>query len=393
MSAEELLTSLVQKGGSDLHLKVGRPPLMRIHGDLLPTDSPPLTRDDLEGLIRPMLTELQTKTMREERELDFSYAVTGLARFRGNIFFQMGNPGAVFRAIPERIEGVDELGLPPILREIAGRRQGIVLVTGPTGSGKSTTLAAMIDLINESRPDHIVTIEDPVEFVHRDKRCTINQREIGSDTKSFAEALKRALRQDPDIILVGEMRDRETISIAMTAAETGHLVFSTLHTVDARQSVDRIIDTFPPDQHHQVRMQLAMTLAACVSQRLVRTADGQKRVAVVEVMINTPTIRKLIEEGKVGMMDKVIAESASLYRMQTQNQHLFQLVSSGTITKDDALGISKNRNDLNIMFQTSTSYSPETSTKTEPESASPPGGGKGLGSRPSPFVKGLSPGK
>jgi twitching motility protein PilT len=380
MRIEELLKVLVEKGGSDLHLKFNRPPLMRIKGELVPSDLPVISKDEMKAMLHSMLTELQIKKLENERELDFSFFVEGLARFRGNIFHQMGHLGAVFRAIPMRIKTVEELNLPSVLNDLVQRKQGIILVTGPTGSGKSTTLAAMIHRINETRHDHVITIEDPIEFVHTDKLCVINQREIGNDTKSFSEALKRALRQDPDIILVGEMRDPETISIAMTAAETGHLVLSTLHTNDAKQSIDRIIDTFPPEQQHQVRMQLAMTLYATVSQRLVRTSDGKGRVAAFEIMINTPTIRKLIEEGKIGMIDKIMAESASLYKMQTYNQHLFQLVKDGIITREDALSISLNPNDLKIMFQTQMVMEGEkTERKVSPEQKSP------LGQGPSPF--------
>jgi twitching motility protein PilT len=352
MKIDDFFTALVQREGSDLHLKVGRPPLMRIKGELLPTEYPVIGKEEMKKLLLPMLTEMQIKKLENEREIDFSYLVEGLARFRGNIFHQMGSLGAVFRVIPVQIMTIDELKLPQVLKELIFRNQGIILVTGPTGSGKSTTLAAMIDYLNMNRSDHIITIEDPVEFVHRDKKCVINQREVGFDTRSFSEALKRALRQDPDVILVGEMRDPETISIAMTAAETGHLVFSTLHTNDAKQSIDRIIDTFPPEQQHQVRMQLAMTLCAIISQRLIKKLDGSGRVAVIEVMINTPTIRKMIEEGKIGAIDKAIHDSASLYKMQTMNQHLFQLVKEGTITQEGALSISNNPNDLRIMFQT-----------------------------------------
>jgi twitching motility protein PilT len=250
----------------------------------------------------------------------------------------------------------------------------------------------MINKINETRHEHIITIEDPVEFVHRDKKCTINQREVGVDTASFGNALKRALRQDPDIILVGEMRDPETINISITAAETGHLVFSTLHTVDAKQSIDRIIDTFPPEQQHQVRMQLGSALGAIVSQRLVKSSHSNERVAVLEIMINTPTIKKLVQEGKVGMIDKIIAESALLYKMQTQNQHLFKLVEAGTITKEDAINISTNQNDLRIMFQTQTMVPKEKAAAPEAgkDSGKP---GSVLGKKPSPFGGRKPPGQ
>jgi twitching motility protein PilT len=366
MNIDKYLRALVEKGGSDLHLKVGRPPLMRIKGELLPSEYPAIRKDEIKDLLLPMLTEMQVKKLEENRELDFSYLVEGLARFRGNIFHQMGYLGAVFRVIPVEIKTIDQLNLPQVLKELVFRNQGIVLVTGPTGSGKSTTLAAMIDYLNENRSHHIITIEDPVEFVHKDKKCVINQREVGFDTHSFSEAMKRALRQDPDVVLVGEMRDPETISIAMTAAETGHLVFSTLHTNDAKQSIDRIIDTFPPEQQHQVRMQLAMTLCATISQRLIKKSDGSGRVAVIEVMINTPTIRKMIEEGKTGAIDKAIHDSASLYKMQTMNQHLFRYVHEGVITKEDALSISNNPNDLRIMFQTQVPEAPPTSPPPKP---------------------------
>jgi twitching motility protein PilT len=366
MNIGEYLKILIERGGSDLHLKVGRPPLMRIKGELLPSEYPPIKKEEMRNLLNPMLTEIQIKKLEGEKELDFSYLVEGLARFRGNIFYQMGNLGAVFRVIPVEIKTIDQLNLPQVLKELVFRNQGIILVTGPTGSGKSTTLAAMIDYLNENRSHHIITIEDPVEFVHRDKKCAINQREIGFDTHSFSEALRRALRQDPDVILVGEMRDPETISIAMTSAETGHLVFSTLHTNDAKQSIDRIIDTFSPEQQHQVRMQLAMTLLATVSQRLIKKSDGSGRVAVIEVMINTPTIKKMIEEGKIGAIDKAIHDSASLYKMQTMNQDLFKLVKEGVITQEDALSVSSNPNDLRIMFQTQMPSSPPTSPPTSP---------------------------
>ena len=387
MKIEEYLRMLVDKDGSDLHLKVGRPPLMRIKGDLLPTEGMPvISKDEMKEILYPMITEIQIKKLEEEMELDFSYVIEGLARFRGNMFHQMGNLGAVFRMIPMDILTIEQLGLPDVLNDIVKRKSGIVLITGPTGSGKSTTLAAMIDKINETRNEHIITIEDPVEFVHQDKKCTINQREVGADTVSFGNALKRALRQDPDIILVGEMRDPETISIAITAVETGHLVFSTLHTIDAKQSINRIIDTFRHEHQHTIRMQLSTALGAIVSQRLVKSSTSEDRLPVVEVLLNTPTITKLIQEAKVGMIDKVIADSALLYKMQTQNQHLFRLVEEGKITKEDAIRISTNQNDLRIMFQTQTM----TPKEEENDSDKP---GSILGKKPSPFGGSRTPGK
>ena len=352
MNIDKYLKYLVESNGSDLHLKVGRPPLIRVLGDLFPTELPTVTKQQMDNLVLSMLSSHQKKKLEDERELDFSYLVEGLARFRGNVFFQLGELGAVFRAIPIHVKTLDELEIPEVLKELIFKNQGIILITGPTGSGKSTTLASAIDLLNESVQKHIISIEDPIEFVHFDKKCTVSQREVGSDTLSFAQALKRALRQDPDIILVGEMRDAETIQIAMTAAETGHLVFSTLHTNDAKQSIDRIVDTFGPDQQHQVRMQLAVTLVATLSQRLIKKSNHSAMTPIVEVMINTPMVKKLIEEGKTGQIDKVIADSAQLYKMQTMNQHLYQLVRGNVLTREDALNASNNPNDLRIMFQT-----------------------------------------
>ena len=386
MKIDEYLRMLVDKEGSDIHLKVGRPPLIRIKGDLLPIEEMPvISKDEIKEILYPMLTRMQIEKFEKDLELDFSYIIEGLARFRCNIFHQMGNLGAVFRVIPIDILTIEQLGLPDVLNDIIKQKSGIVLVTGPTGCGKSTTLAAMINKVNETRHEHIMTIEDPVEFVHQDKKCTINQREVGADTATFENALKRALRQDPDIILVGEMRDSETISIAITAAETGHLVFSTLHTLDAKQSIDRIIDTFRHEHQHQIRMQLSSALRAIVSQRLVKSSYSEERLPVVEIMINTPTIRKYIQESKVGMIDKVIAESALLYKMQTQNQHLFMLVDEGKITKEDALNISKNQNDLRIMFQTQT-MTPKKEDKDSGKTKSI------LGKRSSPFEGSKTPG-
>ncbi|GBE03510.1 twitching mobility protein [bacterium BMS3Abin09] len=387
MKIEEYLRMLVDKEGSDLHLKVGRPPLMRLKGDLMPTEGiPEISNDEMKDILYPILTKMRIEKLEEELELDFSYIIDGLARFRGNIFYQMGNLGAVFRVIPIDILTIEQLRLPDVLNDIIKQKSGIILITGPTGSGKSTTLAAMINKINETSHKHIMTIEDPVEFVHQDKKCTINQREVGADTFSFGNALKRALRQDPDIILVGEMRDPETISIAMTAAETGHLVFSTLHTLDAKKSIDRIIDTFRHEHQHQVRMQLGSALVAIVSQRLIKSSYDKDMLAVVEIMINTPTIKKYIQEAKVGMIDKIIADSALFYKMQTQNQHLFKLVEEGRISKENALNISNNQNDLGIMFQTQT-MTPKKRKKDKP-SGNPDGI---LGKRSSPFGSTIPP--
>ena len=390
MKIDELLRMLVDKKGSDLHLKVGRPPLMRIKGDLNPIEGlPVISKEEMKEILYPMLTSMQIEKFENELELDFSYLIENLARFRCNMSYSMEDLSAVFRLVPIEILTVEQLGLPDVLNDIIERKSGIVIVTGPTGSGKSTTLAAIIDRINKTRHEHIITIEDPIEFVHQDKNCTINQREVGSDTLSYTSALKRALRQDPDIILLGEMRDPESISIAIAAAETGHLVFSTLHTLDAKQSIDRIIDTFPPGQQHQIRMQIGSALGAIISQNLIKPSIGQKRVPVVEIMINTATIRKLIHESKVGLIDKAIADSALLYKMQTQNQHLFKLINDGIITKEDALRSSRNPNDLRIMFQTRSMHTDN--DQEEDKNAAKSAGI--MGKKTSPFKDSKPPGQ
>ncbi|MHC9541698.1 MAG: type IV pilus twitching motility protein PilT [Vulcanimicrobiota bacterium] len=352
MTLNEALKSMVQIEGSDLHIKVGAPLMVRHKGELLPSELPPLSKEEVKEMLYSVLTDNQHKKLETERELDFSHQIENVARFRGNIFFQRGVLGAVFRAIPADIPTLDSLSMPPILKEFANKEQGLVLVTGPTGSGKSTTLAAIINEINENHYKHILTIEDPIEFVHTDKNCLINQREVGYDTLSFSEALRRGLRQDPDVILVGEMRDPETISIAITAAETGHLVFSTLHTNDAKQSIDRIINSFPPEEHYQIRMKLSLSLLGVVSQRLLLKKDGSGRVVAQEIMINSPTIAKLIESGKIGAMNKAIEDSSTYYKMQSMNQCLFNLWKQKIIEENEALAISNNPNDLRLKFKT-----------------------------------------
>jgi len=352
MTMDEALTILVQVGGSDLHIKAGLPLMIRRDGELLPADMPPLSFSKTGEMLLSIINDNQKEKLEREKELDFSYNIDGLARFRGNIFYQKGVMGGVFRVIPTEIPTLEKLGMPAILKELMQKEQGLILVTGPTGSGKSTTIAAMLDEVNSTRHKHILTIEDPIEFVHRDKKCVLNQREVGADTMSFTQALRRALRQDPDVIVVGEMRDAETISIAMTAAETGHLVVSTLHTNDAKQTVDRIINTFPPEEHHQVRMKLALSLVAVVSQRLLRKAEGEGRVAAQEIMLNSPTITKLIEEGSVGKIDRVIEESVEYYNMQSLNQSLYKLWKEKIISEKEALAISNNPNDLNVKIKT-----------------------------------------
>jgi twitching motility protein PilT len=330
-----LLHRLIEVHGSDLHLKVGSPPCLRIHGEMERVDAPVLMPEDTRELILSMLNTEQRREFEEEHELDFAYAIPRLSRFRVNVFFQRGSIGAVFRTIPLKIPTAEELGLPAIVLELAMRPRGLVLVTGPTGSGKSTTLAAMVDHVNKNRKCHIMTIEDPIEFLHKDQMAIVNQREVGADTKGFAQALRRVLRQDPDVILVGEMRDLETISAACTAAETGHLVFGTLHTSSAPSTIDRVIDVFPPHQQEQIRMQLSITLQGVISQTLLPKIGGG-RVAAHEIMVCLTSIANLIREAKTHQMASII-QSGSRYGMHTLDQNLADLVAAGAVTYEEAL--------------------------------------------------------
>ncbi len=353
MILDDCLKRIVELKASDLHLKAGRPPMMRMRGDIVQVEGlEALSAEDVQREIYSVTSTFQQKILEEQRELDFSFQIKGLARFRGNVFYQRGTMSAVFRVIPTKAPTVEELGLPEVLKELVSRPQGLFLVTGPTGSGKSTTLASLVQFVNENFQKHIITIEDPIEFAYTDARSIVNQREVGTDTADFVQALRRAMRQDPDVILMGELRDRETITTAITAAETGHLVFGTIHTNDAKQTIDRIIDSFPGDAQGQVRLQLAAILLAIVSQRLIKRKDGVGRVAAAEVMINSPMIKKLIEDNKVGQINKVIEDSASFYKMQTFNQALFGLVRDGKISVEESLKISDNPSDLKIKFQT-----------------------------------------
>jgi twitching motility protein PilT len=345
------LRRVIETEGSDLHLKVPSRPLIRTHGILEPIpDSDPLSPDDTEAVFREMLHEpLKLEEFAHENEVDYSYAVPGLARFRVNAFKQRGVVSLVCRAIPHTIRTVEELALPPVIAELAKEERGIILVTGTTGSGKSTTLAAMIDEINRSESKHIVTIEDPIEFLHRDKLSIINQREVGSDTTSFKRALRRVLRQDPDVILVGEMRDEETVSTALSAAETGHLVFSTLHTVDAPETVNRIVDFFPPHQQQQARAMLAGTLKGVISQRLVRTPDGRGRVATCEILRMTGRVRDMImNPEETGRLTEVIFEG-EYYGMQTFDQALLKHVQAGRVSMEEALRAATHPHDFKLL--------------------------------------------
>jgi len=332
-----MLSQVVALGGSDLHLTAGLAPSVRINGEITSLDHiGPLAGTDIDQLVLGILTDKQRAVFQEELELDTSYSEPGIGRFRVNVFQQRDSLGAVMRVIPFQVPSFDSLGLPPVVAAFAQLPRGLVLVTGPTGSGKSTTLASLIDIINSSRPGHIVTIEDPIEFLHVHKRSIVNQREVGHDTHSFAGALKHVLRQDPDVILVGEMRDLETVSTALTAAETGHLVFGTLHTQSAPQSVDRIIDVFPAHQQDQIRSQLATTLQGVLTQQLVPSASGSSRVLACEVLIATPAIRNLIREAKIHQIPSAI-QSGLRYGMQTMDTSLAQLVHARAITMDAAL--------------------------------------------------------
>jgi len=332
-----LLGLVLERGASDLHLTSGSRPQLRLNGHLTPLeDFPELTPNVIQRVMYAAITQKQRERFEEVLELDFAYSVPGKARFRVNMYRQRDSVGAAFRLIPFEIKKIEDLGLPPGIANFSMLPRGFVLVTGPTGSGKSTTLAAIVDLANRQRRDHIMTVEDPIEFLHRHQSCMVNQREVGEDTHSFANALKHVLRQDPDIILVGEMRDLETISVALTAAETGHLVFATLHTQDAAQTIDRIIDVFPPHQQQQVRVQLAGSLQGVVCQTLARTTDGKGRVVATEVLVATPAVRNLIREGKTHQIYSAM-QAGSQHGMHTLDQHLADLVKRGHITYETGI--------------------------------------------------------
>ncbi len=349
---DSALRTTVELGGSDLHVKAGSPPMLRVDGELRPLEgAEKLKPEDTEAALESILTDARGKSEFEEvGEVDFAHAIRGLSRFRVNAFRQRGSISIACRAIPFQVKTIDELDLPEVIRKLAEEPRGIILLTGTTGSGKSTTLAAMIDHINSTRPRHVVTLEDPIEYLHADKRSIINQREVGVDTESFARAMRRVLRQDPDVILIGEMRDEETVRTALSAAETGHLVLSTLHTLDATETINRIIDFFPPHHQQQARVMLASTLRAAISQRLVPRADGQGRVAAAEIMVSTGRIQDLIlnpdETSKIG---DVIAEGA-FYGMQTFDQALLGYVMGGLISEEVALETASSPHDFKLML-------------------------------------------
>jgi twitching motility protein PilT len=353
MHVNDLLKIAVERGASDLHLKVGSFPMLRVRGTLEPVgDAKKLGHDDLVSISDAVMSAVHRERFKETQEVDLAYSVPGLGRFRCNVFQQRGTVGFVLRVIPMRIRSIDELQLPYVLKKIAAEERGLVLVTGTTGSGKSTTLAAMIDDINQNRRAHVMTVEDPIEFLHRDQTSMVNQREVSVDTRSFAQALRSALRQDPDVILVGEMRDFETIETGLLAAETGHLVLSTLHTLDATETINRIIAVFPPHQQQQVRLQLASVLKAVISQRLLPRVDGKGRCPAVEVMIGTPFIRDcIIDKDKTHLIPGAIASGTSQYGMQSFDQSIFGLFQHGLISYEEALRWASNVDEFKLRVQ------------------------------------------
>ncbi|MGE0039872.1 MAG: type IV pilus twitching motility protein PilT [Vicinamibacterales bacterium] len=373
----ELLKTTVDLGGSDLHLSINTPPQVRVDGELRRLEQPDLTPAEVKSLAYSVLTDAQKKRFEETQELDFSFGIRGLARFRCNMFNQRGAVGAVYRQIPERIRTFDELGLPAVTAKLAERPRGLVLVTGPTGSGKSTTLAAMIDKINTERHGHILTIEDPIEYLHAHKNCLVNQREVHSDTQSFTNALRAALREDPDIVLIGEMRDLETVESALKIAETGHLTFGTLHTNSASSTINRIIDVFPAHQQAQIRTQLSLVLEGIVCQALLPRANGQGRVVALEILVPTPGIRNLIREDKVHQIYSAMQTGQERLGMQTMNQSLATLYFRRQISLDVALGASSNREELQEMINRGVGVVP----------------GAGLGRPGGPPVGGRPPGR
>ncbi|HMK31619.1 MAG TPA: type IV pilus twitching motility protein PilT [Terriglobales bacterium] len=350
VTLSELLKKMVEAGGSDLHITTNTPPQIRIHGHLQPLDMPPLTAAETKALAYSVMTDAQKHRFEEDQELDFSFGLKGLARFRANCFNQRGACGAVFRVIPYEIKSFVQLNLPPVVAKLCEKPRGLILVTGPTGSGKSTTLAAMLDKVNSERHEHILTIEDPIEFVHQHKNCLVNQREVHADTKSFSAALRAALREDPDVVLIGEMRDLETIESALRIAETGHLTFATLHTNSAASTINRIIDVFPSHQQPQIRAQLSMVLEGILCQALLPKVGGQGRVMAMEILIPNPAVRNLIREDKIHQIYSTMQSGQDKFGMQTFNQSLATLYFNKQITLDTALQRSSLPDELQEMI-------------------------------------------
>ena len=369
VNLQQLLKAMVEQGASDLHITTGTPPQLRIDGVLVPLRVNPLSQVDTKQLCYSVLTDTQKLHFEEQHELDFSFGVRGLARFRGNLFMQRGAVGGAFRTVPFKISSFAELGLPPIIEELCNKPRGLVLVTGPTGSGKTTSLAAMIDKINSERHEHIITVEVPIEYLHPHKKCLINQREVGADTESFKKALKYILRQDPDVVLIGEMRDLETIEAALVTAETGHLCFATLHTNSAVQTINRIIDVFPPNQQSQIRAQLSFVLEGVISQALLPRATGQGRIPALEVMVPNAAIRNLIREDKIHQIYSIMQIGQGKSGMQTLNQSLASLYLRRLITLEEAVGHTSEPEELEQIISAG--------------GAAPGGGRPPLGGRPS----------
>lgn len=352
MNLHTLLKAVVEKGGSDLHITVGSPPQIRVDGIMHQIATPPLDAAQTKQLCYSVLTEAQKHRFEEETELDFAFSIRGLSRFRGNIYQQKGAVAGAFRAVPHRIVPLEELGLPPVVAQLTQKPRGLILVTGPTGSGKSTTLAAMIDRINNERQGHIITIEDPIEFVHPHKKCMVNQREVGADTESFRKALKYILRQDPDVVLIGEMRDQETVEAALSISETGHLALATLHTNSAVQTINRILDLFPANQQDQVRAQLSFVLEGVITQNLLPRANAKGRVLAAEVMIPNVAIRNLIREDKIHQIYSQMQVGQAKFGMQTMNQHLAALLQKRLVTMEEAMSRSSDVDELRNILST-----------------------------------------
>ena len=349
----DLLRMIIEKNASDLHITTGSPPRLRIDGKLEQLDHPPLTPADTKALCYSILTDAQKHKYEENNELDLSFGVKGLSRFRGNIFMQRGAVAGAFRTIPFEIRGFKDLGLPEIVNDLVKKPRGLILVTGPTGCGKSTTLAAMIDRINSERYDHIITVEDPIEYLHQHKKCLVNQREVNADTVSFKAALKYVLRQDPDVVLIGEMRDLETIEAALTVSETGHLTLATLHTNSAVQTINRVVDVFPPHQQEQIRVQLSFVLEGILAQQLIPKKSGKGRVLAIELLVPNPAIRNLIREDKVHQIYSMMQTGQTKFGMQTMNQSLFELYTKGYLSYEDTIGRSPVPEELITVLQRS----------------------------------------
>jgi len=391
MNIRTVLDKMIAARASDLHLKAGTPPVVRVDGVLYTLDEPPPSAQDLREVANQLLNEEQRNFFSTHSEIDFAFGVSGLARFRANIFMQRGTAALALRHVPVEVPTLDDLGLPPVVRELAFSPRGLILVTGRTGSGKSTTLAAMIDTINRTTTRNVITVEDPIEFLHRDRLSFIHQREVGLDTQSFHDGLRYVLRQDPDIILVGEIRSLETMSTALMAADTGHLVMSTLHTTDVVQSLQRIISFYPPHQHDEIRMSLAANLRAVISQRLIPRRDGAGRVPSCEVMVSTPTIREyILNPEKIPLIHAIVAEGVTQYGMQTFDQSVLALLREGLITEEEALRNCNNPNELSLKLKGISATSDRTwqavatGSGEKLEGASPAGGGPGGGKSASP---------